>query len=133
MMVIGFPGGSPCLRQFMPIMVVMLTLVERALGAYRVSTARGADEALLLLARDDRIDLLITDYLMPGMTGDALVHEARTHRPTLAVLIVTGHGNVVAEAEATWWRAERHFTKPFPMEALQQAVEGLIGPPDIGP
>jgi DNA-binding NtrC family response regulator len=108
----------------------LLMLIERALAAYRVSTARDATEALLILSGEDRIDLLITDFLMPKMTGEALVHEARKRRPSLRVLVITGHANVVAAAEATWWRSERHLTKPFRVDALLRAVDDAIGTSD---
>jgi DNA-binding NtrC family response regulator len=108
----------------------LLSLIERVLSAYRVSTAHDADEALLILSGEDRVDLLITDFLMPKMTGEGLVHEARKRRPNLRVLVITGHANVVAAAEATWWRSEAHLTKPFGMDALLRAVQGMIGTSD---
>src|SRR6185295_15024300 len=68
----------------------VLAIVERTLSDYRVSTASEGAEALAILAAQNRIDLLITDYLMPGMTGEELAHHARALRPGLKILVLTG-------------------------------------------
>jgi DNA-binding NtrC family response regulator len=104
-----------------------LELVERTLSAYRVSPARDAAEALAILSSAEPVDLLLTDYLMPHMTGEELVYRARAQRPGIAVLIMTGYGKAVAAAEPAWWAAERHVSKPFHIDALREAVESLIG------
>jgi CheY-like chemotaxis protein len=104
-----------------------LELVERTLSAYRVSPARDAAEALAILSSAEPVDLLLTDYLMPHMTGEELVFRARAQRPGIAVLIMTGYGKAVAAAEPAWWAAERHVSKPFHIDALREAVESLIG------
>ena len=104
-----------------------LSLIERTLTGYRVSTARDGGEALLILSTSDPDHLLLTDYLMPVMTGEELVKRARLQRPGLPVLIMTGHGKAVAAADPVWWASERHLVKPFRLEALRTAVESLIG------
>lgn len=108
---------------------LMLSIVERALFDYRVSTARDGHEALAALASDERVDLLITDYLMPGMTGNELVKRARVMRPDLVVLVITGHGQILADAESAWWEGEPHLNKPFLIAELRSSVERLIGGP----
>jgi len=106
-----------------------LSVVGRTLADYRVSTARDATEAMAILSTRDRLDLLITDYLMPGMTGEELAHHARAARAGLKVLVITGHGQAVEHAEPEWWSSEPHLIKPFRMLALRDAVDALIGPP----
>ena len=107
----------------------MLSVLERSLADYRVSTARDATEAMAILSAREHIDLLITDYLMPGMTGEELTHHARATRIGLKVLVITGHAHAVERAEPEWWDAEAHLTKPFRIAALREAVTELIGPP----
>jgi CheY-like chemotaxis protein len=107
----------------------MLSVVGRTLADYRVSTARDATEALAILSTRDRLDLLITDYLMPGMTGEELTHHARATRLGLKVLVMTGHAQAVEHAEPEWWGSEPHLIKPFRVLALREAVDALIGPP----
>ena len=107
----------------------VLSIVERTLSDYRVSTARDGAEALAILCAQNRIDLLITDYLMPSMTGDELIGRLRERRPELKVLVVTGHGQVLAQEDPEWWHSEAHLAKPFRVDALREAVIRLIGLP----
>ena len=102
---------------------------ERTLADYKVSTARDATEAMAILSTREPIDLLITDYLMPGMTGEELTHHARATRVGLKVLVITGHAHAVEHAEPEWWGTEVHLIKPFRILALRTAVDALIGPP----
>ena len=67
--------------------MLTLSLVERMLSGYRVSTARDGREALVILSSRDPVHLLLTDYLMPVMTGEELVTRARLQRPNLPVLL----------------------------------------------
>jgi CheY-like chemotaxis protein len=107
---------------------LMLTLIGRALPDYRLTMARDGDEALALAGRAS-IDLLITDYLMPSMTGDELLGRLREAQPHMKALIVTGHGPVLAGEVPEWWQAEAHLDKPFRIDALREAVIALIGLP----
>ena len=107
---------------------LMLTLIGRALPDYRLTLARDGDEALAA-AGQSRIDLLITDYLMPSMTGDELLGRLRETQPDMKALIVTGHGPVLAGEVPEWWQSEAHLDKPFRIDALREAVIDLIGLP----
>ncbi|WP_237219611.1 PAS domain-containing protein [Sphingomonas arenae] len=62
---------------------------------YEVVEAASAEEALRLVENGQSADLLVTDHLMPGMTGTALARELRTRWEDLRVLLVSGY----AEAE----------------------------------
>lgn len=107
--------------------VQMLRVVARMLFDWRVSTAHDARQAIAILTGRTAVDLLITDYLMPSMTGEALAARSRELLPHLPVLIITGHGEAVAAAEPTFWRAERHLNKPFGLEELRTTVAEVMG------
>jgi two-component system cell cycle sensor histidine kinase/response regulator CckA len=107
---------------------LMLTLMSKALPDFDVTIARDGEEAFAI-ASQLRIDLLITDYLMPSMMGDELIGRLRERRPDLKVLVVTGHGGVLADEDPIWWQSEAHLTKPFRVDALREAVIRLIGLP----
>jgi CheY-like chemotaxis protein len=108
---------------------LMLSMIGRALQDYEVTLARDGDEALRLTAPGVRLDLLITDYLMPAMMGDELLGRIRERRPRLKALVISGHGGLLEREMPDWWRAQPHLQKPFSIAALRDLVVGLIGPP----
>jgi CheY-like chemotaxis protein len=57
---------------------------------FTVSEASSAEEALRIIEADAPIDVLITDHLMPGMTGVDLAYALRKRQPDVPVLIVSG-------------------------------------------
>jgi signal transduction histidine kinase len=60
---------------------------------YTVLEVGSAQEAMIHLA-DPRIDLVVTDHLMPGMTGADLARQVQAVRPKLAILIISGYAEV---------------------------------------
>jgi CheY-like chemotaxis protein len=108
---------------------LMLTLIARALPDFELIVARDGDEALAIAGRAAPFDLVITDYLMPSMTGDELVGRLREQRPNMKSLVVTGHAPILETEDPDWWNAQAHLSKPFRVDALREAVIGLIGLP----
>ena len=107
----------------------ILSLVARVLADYELLVAYCGEEALAAASRAGRLDLLVTDYLMPSMQGDELIGRLREAQPDLKVLILTGHVETLDAANLSWWDAERRLAKPFGATALRNAVIDLIGPP----
>ena len=60
---------------------------------YRVVEARNGEEALRLVDSGEPFDLLVSDHLMPGMTGADLAHAVRAARPGVPVLLVSGYAD----------------------------------------
>jgi DNA-binding NtrC family response regulator len=108
----------------------ILNLLMRVLGDYRVIVARDPHEALQIAARATSLDLLITDYMMPSMTGDEVIGHVRRFWPTVQTLILTGHGSIL-KAEP-WWPHQAHLAKPMDLKRLRATVSALIGPPPGG-
>jgi two-component system cell cycle sensor histidine kinase/response regulator CckA len=69
------------------------SVAERALTrhGYTVITADNGEDALEIVARNEPIDLLISDVVMPGMDGPTMVREARQSRPDLKILFMSGY------------------------------------------
>ena len=107
----------------------VLQMLARALDAYELMVAHDGVEALALARMHTTLDLLITDYLMPEMTGDELIARMREERPDLKALVITGHGELLDRDSPDWWIAEPHLSKPFRIQALRDTVESLIGQP----
>jgi CheY-like chemotaxis protein len=108
---------------------LMLDLMARALPDFALTVARDGAEALAIATGGASIDLIITDYLMPSMTGDELLGRVREQLPRVKALVVTGHGQILQHENPEWWNAEAHLAKPFRVDALREAVINLIGPP----
>ena len=81
--------------------------------------AGSGSEALELLRAGAQVDLVITDYAMPGMTGLQLAEELHRLRPRLAVLLATGYAELQGAAASGLVR----LAKPFAQEALAEAME----------
>jgi two-component system, cell cycle sensor histidine kinase and response regulator CckA len=69
------------------------SVAERALTrhGYTVITADNGEDALEIIGRNEPIDLLISDVVMPGMDGPTMVREARQSRPDLKILFMSGY------------------------------------------
>ena len=69
------------------------SVAERALTrhGYSVITADNGEDALEILGRNEPVDLLISDVVMPGMDGPTMVREARATRPELKILFMSGY------------------------------------------
>jgi CheY-like chemotaxis protein len=102
----------------------VLALMARALPEYRITTARNGFEALALASQLSDCDLLITDYLMPMMTGDELAGRLRAARPTVKTLMISSHTAIVDTKECG---TDAHLAKPFRRAELREAVASLIG------
>ena len=83
---------------------------------------------LALADRSRSIDLLITDYLMPAMTGDELIARMREQQPNLEVFSSSPDTEITQldRESPDWWRDVAHLAKPFRIQALRDAVENLL-------
>ena len=80
----------------------------------------------------DPIDLVITDILMPGMSGKAVVSELKRRDPDAKIIVVAGGGEEVL-AEARDLGAGAALPKPYRMADLLAAVRRLLLPPTLTP
>jgi CheY-like chemotaxis protein len=97
-------------------------------GGHSVLEASGADEALRLLG-DGPVDVLVTDIIMPGKDGIALVAEVRRTHPGIKVVAISGGGRstrldflTVAKA----YGADQVLAKPFGGEQLLAAITACL-------
>jgi two-component system, cell cycle sensor histidine kinase and response regulator CckA len=99
------------------------TYVDRVLtkAGYRTTLATGGPDAIGVAAAD-RFDLLLTDVMMPDMTGAELARRLRQTNPLLKVLYLTGYTDQLFTEKVTLWEDEAFLEKPCSPEALLQAV-----------
>jgi CheY-like chemotaxis protein len=94
---------------------------------YHVLTSLSAEAALEVLKQDVEIDLLLTDLGLPGMNGRELADVARTLRPNIPVLFVTGLADPrIIDVEALP-PAMRLFVKPGPIEEFYAVLNAMMG------
>jgi PAS domain S-box-containing protein len=102
-------------------------------GGYQVLEAGHAAEALELMERRaGRIDLLVTDVVMPQMTGPQLAKHFRVRRPEGKVLFVSGYLDPRAVAGAELAEGQPFLRKPFTRRELlakvRHVLDGTAGP-----
>src|SRR4030042_1588304 len=106
--------------------VRMQRLFEINLGPrYQILTASSGEEALGVV-KDQNITLLITDLKMPGLSGLALLQEARKILPDLPVIIMTAYGTVEGAVQAMKEGAADYILKPIKMERLEGLIEKTL-------
>jgi len=99
--------------------LVELILTE---AGYRVLAAGNGEEALALLAEHRTVDLVLTDSIMPRVSGAELIRRLQSIRPQPRVIQMTGYRELGRENEDV-------ITKPFEPEALLQRVRDVLDRP----
>ncbi len=92
----------------------------------KVFEAPSGEEALLESGRN-AIDLLITDYMLPGMSGVELMHKVRARHPEVKVIFITGMTEKKKREEMLNAGALAIFDKPIPMADFLDVVERGLG------
>jgi two-component system cell cycle sensor histidine kinase/response regulator CckA len=108
------------------------TLASRVLRAkgYRVLEAASADLALAILGGNRQpIDLLLTDVVMPGMSGPALAQRLVGQHPDLRVLYMSGYAEEAIERQGSLPAGGDLLEKPFTADQLARRVRAAIAGP----
>ena len=90
---------------------------------HEVIEANSGHSALELLRTEDGVDLMITDFSMPGMTGAQLAEEVRRMRPGLPILLATGYAEMPKGATIDLPR----LGKPYSQDDLAREIGRLLG------
>jgi len=102
--------------------------VDRVLkeAGYTTTTASDGPEAIEAAAKLGPLDLLVTDLMMPQMTGDELARRLRLSQPSLKVLYLTGFSDRLFKEKVTLWQDEAFLDKPCGIKGLMEAVALLL-------
>jgi DNA-binding response OmpR family regulator len=93
---------------------------------YDVTTASDGLEGLKLFENDQQgFDLVITDIVMPKISGIGLISILKKKFPDTPIIAITGWGEY-PEAFATESQADKVFSKPFGLTELDDAINELI-------
>ena len=77
-------------------------------------------------ATPDEFDVLLTDFRMPGMSGDLLIREARSLRPLLPVILISGYVGDIAQGGFSNEWADEVLTKPLRVSALATSLARVL-------
>jgi hypothetical protein len=108
---------------------VVRTLVRVALEGqgYTVLTASEGKDALeVLRMHSGQVDLLITDVIMPGISGRELVEETRKTRPGLRVLYMSGYTDDALDRNGLQGTPDQFIQKPFTPLTLARKVRSIL-------
>ena len=99
---------------------------------YEISQLNSGAAALAKMDAGQHVDLLITDFSMPGMNGVDLTREARRRRPDLPVMLMTGYADIdlQTDMEAFQDRVTILVRKPVSGEELASHAAALLIRPD---
>ena len=107
------------------VLEVAARVLERV--GYRVIEATEPEEALRLArAHQGRLDLVLTDVVMPGMSGRELAERLARQRPETRVLFMSAYTEDEALLRGVQFNGTRFIEKPFSLEGLTQAVREAL-------
>ena len=113
-------GDPVCRRRSIDCMSTMEMLED--LG-HQVIGANSGLHAIDILKSEQPIDLMVTDHMMPGMTGLELAAATRELRPSLPVLLATGYAELPEGAQLDLPR----LAKPYHQDQLRDQLDQLLG------
>ena len=114
----------------------VLNFIAHALSkhGYTVIRANSPNEALKLFDQQmDQIDLLLTDVIMPFMSGPQLVRKLLAKKPTLRVILMSGHPTDIDHFQEIIEQGTAFLSKPFLNGALIDKVEEALGNANLTP
>lgn len=95
---------------------------------YEVEIADSAEAAFLLL-KNKSYDLIITDIILPGISGIELLANYRKTRPSQKVIIITAYGSMETAVAAMKAGACDFVTKPLMHDELKRVVRSALDRP----
>jgi DNA-binding response OmpR family regulator len=105
------------------------TLIKTILrsASFEVEVCADAESALVHLQRDKAYDILISDFMLPGISGIELITMVRANPQTarLPILMISGHSNYAMDARARSAGADHFLNKPFTLTQLRSTVTAL--------
>lgn len=97
---------------------------------YEVTTAASGEKAVLAL-RQGYFDLVISDMVMEGLDGIQVLKEAKHIDPEIAVILLTGFGDMNTAIDALRLQADDYLLKPCEIDELLFRVSGALEKADL--
>ena len=101
---------------------------------YRVLTATNGRDALdIATAHEGAIDLLLTDVIMPQMSGPELARKIRATRPEMKVMYISGYSESILEPFDVNETGTALLQKPFTIRVLAAKLQELLNKKQLSP
>jgi CheY-like chemotaxis protein len=134
----GKPEAVPTIGGQETVLVVEDQAVVRRYAAaalkaygYQVIEAENAAEALLVCERESgRIDLILTDVVMPGLSGREMADGLKQHRPGIKVLFMSGYTDDTVVHQGALENGTEFIQKPFTPDQLAIKVQEMLAAAD---
>ncbi|MEO7039044.1 MAG: response regulator [Candidatus Elarobacter sp.] len=109
------------------------TLIKTILskGPYEITVCNDAESALVHMQRDAPYDILISDFMLPGISGIELITQVRQNAATarMPIVMISGHSNYAMDARTKTAGADAFLNKPFTLLQLRTTVHDLVTDP----
>jgi two-component system, cell cycle sensor histidine kinase and response regulator CckA len=93
---------------------------------YRALTAASASEAQKVFSEHPGIDVLLSDVVMPGVSGPEMMAELRQQHPKLKVIYMSGYTDDAITAHGVAHADIAFLSKPFTVETLTRAIHAAL-------
>ena len=107
--------------------IVHVVAIKLRNNGYEVISAENGAEAFTL-AREEKPDIIVTDFQMPVMTGLQLVRELRQNETTkdIPVIMLTARGFAVQDKEKEELQISELLSKPFSPKELLRSIDDIL-------
>jgi two-component system alkaline phosphatase synthesis response regulator PhoP len=107
--------------------IIHVVAIKLRNNGYEVISAENGNEAFTL-ACEEKPDIIVTDFQMPGMTGLELVRKLRQNGPTknIPVIMLTARGFAVEDKEKEELEISALVSKPFSPKELLRSIEDTL-------
>lgn len=92
---------------------------------YRVLTASDGEKALGIM-KEERVDAVVSDIIMPGISGKDLLISVKKSYKNIPVVLITGYGGQCTYEDAMSHGADGYLTKPFKNATLSKTVRDIL-------
>ncbi len=108
-----------------PVVLSLAQMILRNYG-YQVLTARNGQEALKVHGQSGHVDLVLTDVLMPEMTGPELIHEIKQQEEEMRCIFMSGYDHAHIQKQGVKDLGCDYLRKPFTPEALLKKIRQTL-------
>src|SRR3990167_2200320 len=93
---------------------------------YITHTASDGHKAIDILDKNEDIDIVLTDMMMPEMDGIELLEKIRSTNNDVTVILITGHSSIESAVDAMRKGAYDYLTKPIDLTKLEITIKNAL-------